>query len=383
MEQVGCRLALEDGTIVQGQSFGALSQTPICGEVVFNTSMTGYQEALTDPSYAGQILIMTAPEIGNYGVNAEDTESDAPQVAGFVVRELSRVVSNYRADNNLSDWLLAEGTPCITGVDTRALVRRIRQEGVLRGALTTDATISDEDLVTLATLSPKMAGQDLASGASKNETQEWSEELGEWNTHCEGKIHKKWKVVAIDCGAKSNIYRHLATLGCEIVSVPNNVTLEEIKAYNPDGLFISNGPGDPEAVTATVTMLKEMAGSIPTFGICLGHQMLALALGASTWKLKYGHRGANQPVRDVETGKVEITSQNHGFCVDEQSLLDAGCTVTHRHLNDDTVAGFKHTTFPIFGVQFHPESSPGPHDSAYLFKRFIAMMESHSSFHIK
>jgi carbamoyl-phosphate synthase small subunit len=278
---------------------------------------------------------------------------------------------------------MAEGTPCITGVDTRALVRRIRQEGVLRGVLSTDATISDEDLVTLAKESPKMAGQDLASGASKEEARGWSEQLGEWSTHSEDAIDKKWKVVSIDCGAKSNIYRHLATLGCEIISVPNNVTLEEIRACNPDGLFISNGPGDPEAVTATISTLKEIAGSIPTFGICLGHQILALALGATTWKLKYGHRGANQPVRDVETGKVEITSQNHGFCVDEQSLLDAGCTVTHRHLNDDTVAGFRHLSLPIIGVQFHPESSPGPHDSAYLFKRFIEMMESHSSQDLK
>lgn len=378
MEQVRCRLALEDGTIVQGQSFGAPCNTPICGEVVFTTSMTGYQEALTDPSYSGQILIMTAPEIGNYGVNAEDAESKAPQVAGFVVKELSRIVSNFRSDNNLSDWLRDEGTPCITGVDTRAIVRRIRQEGALRGALSTNDSITDEALVAFAKESPMMAGQDLASGASTDDVHGWSEQLGEWNTHSKEQINKKWKVVAIDCGVKSNIYRHLTTLGCEIISVPNTISVQEIMAFNPDGLFISNGPGDPEAVTSTVAILKEIAGSIPTFGICLGHQMLALALGATTWKLNFGHRGANQPVCEVETGKVEITSQNHGFCVDEQSLLDAGCTITHRHLNDDTVAGFRHNSLPIIGVQYHPESSPGPHDSAYLFNRFIEMMESHS-----
>lgn len=379
MKQTVCRLALEDGTVVQGQSFGAMRSDSICGEVVFNTSMTGYQEALTDPSYAGQILIMTAPEIGNVGVNREDTESDAPQVAGFVVKELSRIVSNYRSDNNLSDWLSGEGIPCLTGVDTRALVRRIRQSGVLRGVLSTDDTLSDEELVLIAKQSPIMAGQDLASGASSAEVARWPEDLGEWNAYSAVEKDKRWKVVAINCGAKSNIYRHLSSVGCDIVSVPNTSTVEEITSHCPDGLLISNGPGDPAAVTSTVSILKEIAGTIPTFGICLGHQMLALSLGATTWKLKFGHRGANQPVRDLETGKVEITSQNHGFCVDEQSLIDAECTVTHRHLNDNTVAGFKHRVLPIMCVQFHPEASPGPHDSAYLFQRFVAMMEAHST----
>ena len=379
MKQVVCRLALEDGTVVHGTAFGAQRNDPVCGEVVFNTSMTGYQEALTDPSYAGQILIMTAPEIGNVGVNDEDTESNAPQVAGFVVKELSRIVSNYRSDNNLSDWLSEEGIPCMTGVDTRALVRRIRKLGVMRGVLSTDDALSDEELISIAKQSPIMAGQDLASGVSSTEATSWSENLGAWSTYTTEDTDKKWKVVAIDCGAKSNIYRHLSSIGCEIVSVPNTSTVDEIKAHCPNGLFVSNGPGDPAAVTSTVSTLKEIAGTIPTFGICLGHQMLALSLGANTWKLKFGHRGTNQPVRDLETGKVEITSQNHGFCVDEQSLLDAECTVTHRHLNDDTVAGFKHNRLPIMGVQFHPEASPGPHDSAYLFQRFVAMMEAHST----
>jgi len=377
MAQKTCRLALEDGTIVTGFSFGADSEIPTFGEVVFNTAMCGYQEALTDPSYAGQILIMTAPEIGNYGVNEEDVESSRPQVAGFVVKEVSRIVSNYRADNNLGDWLDAASIPAMSGIDTRALVRRIRTEGALRGVMTTDSSRSNEELVALSKKSPQMTGQDLASPATCKKPSNWSEDLGHWNTH-DPESTKKWKVVSLDCGAKRNIYRHLTSVGCEVISVPNNASAEEIFSYEPDGVFISNGPGDPSAVEATVETLRAIAGKIPTFGICLGHQMLALALGAKTWKLKFGHRGANQPVRDLETGEVEITSQNHGFCVDEPSLLEVGCVVTHRHLNDDTVAGFRHEKLPIMGVQFHPESSPGPHDSAYLFSRFVVMMEAAS-----
>ncbi len=373
----GCRLALENGTIVYGESFGAKCDYPVTGEVVFNTSMTGYQEALTDPSYAGQILIMTAPEIGNYGVNEGDTESPMPQVAGFVVRELSRIVSNYRSDNTLENWLSAHGVPGISGVDTRALVRILRESGAQRGIVCTDQNRTDTELVNIAQQSPSMAGQDLASAASCEEEGYWTENLGEWASYnVENQI--TWKIVAIDCGAKSNIYRHLASVGCEIISLPNTTSAEEILQHNPDGLFISNGPGDPAAVQSTVNLLKKLAGTLPTFGICLGHQMLALALGATTWKLKFGHRGANQPVRDLETGKVEITSQNHGFCVDEGSLEDAGCIVTHRHLNDGTVAGFRHRDLPIMGVQFHPEASPGPHDSAYLFHRFVEMIQNNA-----
>ncbi len=387
MDQRICRLALEDGTIVTGSSFGADAESPTLGEVVFNTAMCGYQEALTDPSYAGQILIMTAPEIGNYGVNEEDVESSRPQVAGFVVKEASRIVSNYRADNNLGDWLAASSIPAMDGVDTRALVRRIRTEGALRGVMTTDSSHSDEDLVLMSKKCPQMAGQDLASLATCDAHSQWNEDLGQWNPHELEPLEtsdphdssKKWKVVSLDCGAKHNIYRHLTSVGCEVISVPNTATAEEIFSYEPDGVFISNGPGDPSAVEATIETLRAIAGNIPTFGICLGHQMLALALGAETWKLKFGHRGANQPVRDLETGKVEITSQNHGFCVDEPSLLQADCVVTHRHLNDETVAGFRHETLPIMGVQFHPESSPGPHDSAYLFTRFVKMMEAAST----
>lgn len=378
METLVCRVALEDGTIVFGTSFGARSDTPISGEVVFNTSMTGYQEAITDPSYSGQILLMTAPEIGNYGINIDDVESKRAQVAGFIVKELSRKVSNYRSDNSLSDWLAAEGVPAIQGVDTRALVRIIRQSGALRGVMTTDAAISDLELVALANESPVMSGQDLASSSTCPEPSTWTENLGDWSSYSIAQLDSRWKVVAIDCGAKSNIYRHLTSVGCDVISVPNTTSATEILAHCPDGLCISNGPGDPAAVQTTIAMLKEVAGTIPTFGICLGHQMLALSLGATTWKLKFGHRGANQPVRDIETGKVEITSQNHGFCVDEHSLINAGCIVTHRHLNDDTVAGFRHGELPIMGVQFHPEASPGPHDSAYLFHRFVEMMETYT-----
>ena len=377
MASQGCRLALENGIIVYGESFGAPCEQPSIGEVVFNTAMTGYQEAITDPSYAGQILLMTAPEIGNYGVNLADTESTKPQVAGFIVRELSRVVSNYRSTNTLSDWLSSGGVPGLSGVDTRALVRILRDVGALRGVMCTNQILSDEDLVSLAVNSPSMEGQDLASGASCGERSSWTENLGEW-AYYEVETENQWKVVAIDCGAKSNIYRHLTSVGCEIISLPNTASADEIIGHNPDGLFVSNGPGDPAAVASTVRMLKDVAGKVPTFGICLGHQMLALSLGATTWKLKFGHRGANQPVRDIETGKVEITSQNHSFCVDEPSLLDAGCVVTHRHLNDDTVAGFRHSHLPIMAVQFHPEASPGPHDSAYLFHRFVELMQKNA-----
>ena len=378
MTDLQCRLALEDGTIVSGRSFGAQATVPLTGEVVFNTAMCGYQEALTDPSYAGQILIMTAPEIGNYGVNDDDAESWRPQVAGFVVRELSRTVSNYRSENDLSAWLLSNGIPAIEGVDTRALVRRVRAEGALKGVLSTDVTLSDEDLVSLAQQSKPMSGQDLATPASCEAPSTWEENLDVWDTHT-GFSSNTWKVVALDCGVKDSIYKHLTSVGCEVISLPNTATAAEIGSHNPDGLFVSNGPGDPAAVESTISTLKEVAGTIPTFGICLGHQMLALALGASTWKLPFGHRGANHPVADLETGKVEITSQNHGFCVDADSLEGANCVITHRHLNDDTVAGFRHVTLPIMAVQFHPEASPGPHDSAYLFRRFVGLMQSHST----
>ena len=374
------RLALEDGTVFHGSGFGACSPSNMAlGEVVFTTAMCGYQEALSDPSFSGQILVMTPTEIGNYGVNEEDVESGKPQVAGFVIRELSEMHSNYRATKNLSEWLAAHGVPGIFGIDTRALVRKLRTQGALRGVISGDPKLSDEQLVAKAKSIPSMAGQNLAACVSPKSQGTWTQTLGAWaDASGDGKSSgaKRFKVAALDCGAKRNIYRHLAQRGCEVLTLPHNASAADIRALKPDGLFISNGPGDPAAVAATVATLREIAGEIPTFGICLGHQLLALSLGATTWKLKFGHRGANQPVRNILTGRVEITSQNHGFCVDEDSLRAAGGEPTHIHLNDATLAGFRHTTKPIFCVQYHPEASPGPHESAYLFDCFIDIMRT-------
>jgi carbamoyl-phosphate synthase small subunit len=381
------RLALEDGTVFVGAGFGDCADArTIAGEVVFNTAMCGYQEALTDPSYAGQILVMTAPQIGNYGVNPEDAESARPQVAGFVVRERSRVTSNQRADRDLSSWLRDAGVPALEGVDTRALVRRLRTQGAMRGVISTDASASEADLVEAARRSPSMSGRNLAEAVSPAAATTWDGGLGAWRPRAGAAAagqapggQAPLRVVALDCGAKRNIYRHLTERGCAVEVLPHDATAAEIRRRRPDGLFISNGPGDPAAVERTIATLREVAGEIPTFGICLGHQLLALALGARTFKLKFGHRGANQPVRCLLTGKVEITSQNHGFCVDEQSLLACGAEVTHVHLNDGTVAGFRHRTRPIFAVQYHPEASPGPHDSAYLFDWFVTSMRTHAA----
>lgn len=402
------RLALENGAVFLGVGFGGLvgargigsvdtgrrksaggaiaaapTHRPGSGEVVFNTSMCGYQEALTDPSYTGQILVMTAPEIGNYGIVPGDDESARPCVSGFVIRELSRIRSNQRSTTDLRSWLADAGIPAIEGVDTRALVRILRTEGALRGVISSDDTMSDAALVAQARAIPSMAGRNLAAEVSPTDRcGSWSEGLGSWApeplpTSLEAAPSGgRLRVVALDCGAKRNIYRNLVDRGCEIVVMPHDASPAEILAQNPHGLFISNGPGDPAVVETTIATLREVAGKVPTFGICLGHQLLALALGAKTWKLKFGHRGANQPVRNLLTGRVEITSQNHGFCVDEASLVAAGGEATHQHLNDGTVAGFRHREKPIFSVQYHPEASPGPHDSAYLFDAFVAMMRT-------
>jgi len=389
------RLALEDGTVFHGHAFGG-SLRDIdgvglegAGEVVFNTAMCGYQEALTDLSYTGQILTMTATEMGNYGVAAEDIESARPCVAGFVVRELSQIASNQRSVRTLSDWLEEAGVPAIHGIDTRALVRRLRSGGAMRGIISTVALAdaSDADLVARARAIPSMAGANLAAKVSPACSGRYEESLGEWAprgglfvetkpTPAGRAPGSRFKVVAIDCGAKRNIYRHLVERNCDVEFLPHTATAAEIRARKPDGLFISNGPGDPAVVHTVIETLREIAGEVPTFGICLGHQLLALALGATTWKLKFGHRGANQPVRNLLTGRIEITSQNHGFCVDETSLRAVGGEPTHIHLNDGTLAGFRHTTKPIFSVQYHPEASPGPHDSAYLFDVFVEMMAS-------
>lgn len=370
--QAKARLALEDGTVFEGRSFGA--QATETGEVVFNTALCGYQEALTDPSYRGQILVMTASQMGNYGVADEDVESGAVSVRGFVVRELARHHSNYRASSDLGSWLERSGVPGITGIDTRALVRRLRVSGAMRGVISTDAAQSDADLIALARAASPMQGANLAADVTPSEAGAWTEDLGEWGQPWRPAVEQRFRVLAIDCGAKRNIYRHLVDRGCEVRFLPLTVDAKTILEAEADGLFVSNGPGDPAAVETVVQTLREVAGTMPTFGICLGHQLLALALGAKTWKLKFGHRGANQPVRNLLTGRVEITSQNHGFCVDQESLEAVGGEVTHIHLNDGTVAGFRHRERPIFSVQYHPEASPGPHDSAYLFDTFVRSM---------
>jgi carbamoyl-phosphate synthase small subunit len=372
-----CRLALEDGTVFYGHPFGLCTDAATAGgEVVFNTAMCGYQEALTDPSYTGQILAMTATEMGNYGISDEDGESRSTAVRGFVVREAIAEPSNHRSVSSLSAWLAANGVIGIDGIDTRALVRILRTKGALRGVLFVGASKSDDELIAMARALPSMAGQNLAGCVSPTQSSTWREGLGEWTLRGQSHGGRTFKVVALDCGAKHNIYRNLAERGCDVEVVPHDLSAAEIRARKPDGLFISNGPGDPAAVERTINTLREIAGEVPTFGICLGHQLLALALGAKTWKLKFGHRGANQPVRNLLTGRVEITSQNHGFCVDEASLRAVGGEPTHMHLNDGTLAGFRHTSKPIFSVQYHPEASPGPHDSAYLFDCFVTMMGS-------
>jgi carbamoyl-phosphate synthase small subunit len=381
------RLALEDGSVFHAQAFGAtgrgIAQT---AEVVFNTAMSGYQEALTDPSYWGQILVMTAPLIGNTGVNEEDVESVKVQAAGFVVRELSRVVSNFRATTDLSTYLARNGVLGIAGVDTRALTRRLRVRGVMRGVITDipAADLSDAQLVAAATHAADMSGANLVPKVGCNSPQKWTETLGDWSPNTSPASGKRFRVLALDCGAKRNILRNLADRNCDIEVVPHDISATEIKrkfaSGAADGLFISNGPGDPAAVNATISSLKEVlastdrAGPIPTFGICLGHQLLSLALGAKTYKLKFGHRGLNQPVLNLLSGRVEITSQNHGFAVDPESLKAIGGAVTHINLNDHTVAGFCTPDRPIFAVQHHPEASPGPHDASYLFDAFVTMM---------
>ncbi len=367
------RLALEDGSVWTGRAFGAALDGAMSGEVVFNTAMTGYQESLTDPSYRGQILVSTAAIVGIYGINDEDDESAGVQVSGFVVHELSRRVSNQRATTDLSSFLEKAGVPGLSGVDTRALTRRLRSAGVMRGVLCDDPAVSDAELVKRAKGAKPMSGQNLASEVSPKEITAWP-----------GEAETKRTVLLLDCGAKSNICRELDKRGCAVVRVPWDTTAAEIRERfdrgEAHGILVSNGPGDPDAVDASIATLRELISgpaeeTVPIFGICLGNQLLALAAGAETYKLKFGHRGANHPVKSELTGKVEITSQNHGFAVSVDSL-PAGLEATHVNLNDGTLAGFRMVDRPVFAVQHHPEASPGPHDAAYLFHRFIESMDA-------
>jgi len=367
-------LVLEDGSVFRGRSFGATGTT--FGEIVFNTSMTGYQEILTDPSYCGQIVTMTYPEIGNYGFNSDDHESHNPFLAGFVVRNVSPIPSNWRSEGTLHDFLVEKGIVGIFDIDTRALVRKIRTGGAMRSAISTE--ISDpEQLLTKVLESPQMSGQDLASRVVPESACDWSETLSEWWDHSpharEDSAGPVPHVVALDFGMKQNIARHLVKCGFRVTIVPGTTSADEILAQNPDGIFLSNGPGDPAATTWGVETIRQLLGKAPIFGICLGHQLLALACGATTFKLKFGHRGANQPVIDLNSEKVEITSQNHGFAVNDDGLPEE-LEVTHRNLNDDTIAGLRHRTLDAFSVQYHPEASAGPHDSHYLFHQFSEMV---------
>jgi carbamoyl-phosphate synthase small subunit len=374
-------LALEDGTVYFGESFGAPGT--VSGEVCFNTSMTGYQEILTDPSYRGQILTMTAPQIGNYGVNPADVESGKLQMAGFVVREASRIASNFTATGTLGDYLAEAGVVGLAGIDTRALVRRLRIRGAMTGVLSSEV-LDEAKLVEMARQAPPLVGRDLVREVMPTEEREWTEPLDEWaeplSQPTEGGVFPTppafaagKHVVALDYGMKWNIARHLASTGCRVTVLPGKTTAADVLAHQPDGVFLSNGPGDPEALGYCVDTVRELVGKVPMFGICLGHQLLALACGAKTFKLTFGHRGANQPVMDLATGTVEITSQNHGFAVDEASLPPE-LEVTHRNLNDGTIEGLRHKTANAASVQYHPEAAAGPHDSAYLFGRFRQML---------
>ena len=373
-------LALEDGTWYRGVAAGATGEAH--GEVVFNTSMTGYQEVLTDPSYAGQIVTMTAPQIGNYGVAAGDEESQAPKVAGFIMREASPVASNWRADGSLRDYLVRHRIVAIADIDTRALTRVLRSAGVMRGVIGTGA-VDPEALVAKARAIPKMEGTDLVKDVTCDRAFEWREratasgqaEQREFGLAPERPASRRLTVAAYDFGVKWNILRRLDEYGCDVHVFPAQAPAADLLAINPDGIFLSNGPGDPAVLDYAIANVKTLVDAErPMFGICLGHQILGLAVGGDTFKLKFGHRGANHPVKDLQSGKVEITSQNHGFAVDPQSL-PGHIVVTHENLYDGTVEGFRHKDKPIFSVQYHPEASPGPHDADYLFQQFLDAME--------
>jgi len=367
-------LALEDGTWFRGAAAGAEGEAR--GEVVFNTSMTGYQEVLTDPSYSGQIVTMTCPEIGNYGVSPHDVESRAPQVAGFIIRDESPMASNWRAEMTLRDYLVANHIVAISDIDTRALTRQLRSGGVMRGVIGTGQALDPDALIERARTIPQMEGSDLVRGVTSAAAFDWpQEDPGEFGVAPGRRPKRRMKIAAYDFGMKWNILRRLSAHGCDVRVYPATTPAAELLATNPDGVFLSNGPGDPAPLTYAIDNAKALVASdVPVFGICLGHQILGLAMGGTTFKLKFGHRGANHPVKKLATGKVEITSQNHGFAVDPQSL-PSDVEVTHLNLYDGTVEGLRHRTRPVFCVQYHPEASPGPHDADYLFDDFLTLIE--------
>lgn len=376
MERAGhpAALALEDGKIFRGTSIGASGES--LGEVVFNTSMTGYQEILTDPSYTGQIVTMTYTEIGNYGTNLLDRESERPQVAGFIVRNESRLYSNFRSNSGLGDYLKAHNIVALSGIDTRALVRHIRSQGALKGVIST-TDLDEASLIKKAKDSPGLVGRDLVREVIPERARQWNESLyrllGD-NYPTKPATDNLPHIVCLDYGMKWNIARHLCERGNRVTILPGTATADEVMKLNPDGIFLSNGPGDPEPLEYAISTIRNLVGKKPIFGICLGHQLLSLACGAKTFKLKFGHRGSNQPVLNVDSGRVEITSQNHGFAVQEETLPEC-LQITHRNLNDNTIAGVRHKRATAFSVQYHPEASAGPHDSEYLFDQFTALLK--------
>jgi carbamoyl-phosphate synthase small subunit len=366
-------LALEDGTVFEGRSFGA--PTERAGEVVFNTAMTGYQEIFTDPSYAGQIVVLTNTQIGNYGTNIEDNEAAKPYIEGLVVREFSPIASNWRSDELARTYLEKHSIPVVSEIDTRALVRHLRTRGVMRGVLS-GVEADGKKLVEKARGIPTMAGLDLASRVSTTAQYEWTHSVDACSPSelIPRPPESRYHVVAYDFGIKQNILRRLTQVGCHTTVVPALTSADDVLALKPDGVFLSNGPGDPEPLETQVGNIRNLVGKVPIFGICLGHQLLGLAFGGKTYKLKFGHRGANHPVLNQVTQRVEITSHNHGFAVDRDSLNPADVELTHVNLNDETLEGFRHRREPVFCVQYHPEAAPGPHDSHYLFDDFVKLM---------